>query len=248
MTHAVACLVLLALTVGASPALAVEFRLQVVSLFERGMVSFLRPGELRDGASGPGLDRMEASLDGGAVGAGAVLWDRRVLPVPEQVARAWGAVPVRAKVTPPPGEIGPLWDTVTWDAEPGTHSVWLVAPTSHFIRELYRVALRGVGPMRHYQPYAVPRDGGQVGALRLPLNFVWFHEERGAIWSRYVAPRVDLGHGIAIVAATDETSPSPDSVYVIVGHTPGPVTYKAVLGWRQRAVEHERPSMFDRIR
>jgi hypothetical protein len=248
MRHVATFLLVVALAAGAPPAFAVEYRLQVISLFERGMVSVLRPGELREGASGPGLDRMEASLDRGAVGAGAVLWDRRVRPVSDQVAKAWGAVPVRATVTPPPGEIGPLWDTVTWEAEPGTHSVWLVAPTGHFIRELYRVALRGAGSMRHHQPYALPRDAGQVGALRLPLNFVWFHEERGTIWSKYVAPRVDLAPGIAIVAAGDETSPSPDSVYLIVGHAPGPLTYKAVLGYRQRPVEHERPSMFDSVR
>jgi hypothetical protein len=242
------CLGLVALAVGASPARAAEYRLQVVSLFESAITSFARPGELRDGAAGPGLDRLEASLDRGQVGAGAALWDRRVQPVPDRVARAWGAVPVRAVLTPPAGETGPLWDTLAWEAEPGTHSVWLIAPTSHFTRELYRLALRGAGPMRHHLPYAVPGDAGQVAALRLPLNFVWFHEERGTIWTRWVAPRIDLGPGIAAVVATTDTSPSPDSVYLIVGHAPEPVTYKAVLGWRQRPAEHERPSLFERTR
>ncbi|HEV8458898.1 MAG TPA: hypothetical protein VGR44_11430, partial [Methylomirabilota bacterium] len=80
---------------GQAPAEAqsVSYRLEVASLFESGFASFLKsPNELNDGASGPGLDALEAALDRGAVPRGPLLSDRRVEPVKANVARAYGAV------------------------------------------------------------------------------------------------------------------------------------------------------------
>ncbi len=231
---------------GAGPAGAVEYRLQVVSLFEHGIVAFASPRELEDGAAGPGLDRLEATLDRGAVSPGALLWDRRVQPASLDAARAWGAAPVEATLVPA-SEAGRNWDTLTWQGEPGARSVWVLSPTGRYTRELHRLALRGTGPMRQHQPYALPRDARPVAALRLPLNFVWFHEERGSIW-RHVAPWLDLGAGLGVVVGATDPSPTPDSVYVVVQHAPGPTTYKAVLSWRQRPEEHERPSLHERTR
>ena len=42
---------------------AVEYRLQIVSMWESGFTGFVKPGELGDGASGPGLDHLAGSLD-----------------------------------------------------------------------------------------------------------------------------------------------------------------------------------------
>jgi hypothetical protein len=42
---------------------AVEYRLQIVNMWESGFTGFAKPGELGDGASGPGLDHLAGSLD-----------------------------------------------------------------------------------------------------------------------------------------------------------------------------------------
>ena len=109
-----------------TPALAVEYRLQVVSLFDTAFVSFLTPPELRDGASGPGLDRLGASLDQGRMPKGAVLFDRRVQPLGEGLAESWGGVRV-IPVLKPAGTVTTLADEVAWEGKPGERELTLDA-------------------------------------------------------------------------------------------------------------------------
>src|SRR3990172_10541617 len=85
----------LALLAGAPGASAEEYRLLVASVHEQGFHAYLLAGELRDGVAGPGLDRLEQSLDGREFSNGALLGDRDPRPAREPVARAWGGVPVR---------------------------------------------------------------------------------------------------------------------------------------------------------
>jgi len=231
---------LIALLAVAPPAGAVEYRLQVASIFESAFVSFLKPGELADGASGPGLDRLEASLDRGEVPRGAVLFDRRVQPVRESLARAYGGARVVPRIKPG-GEGSAIWDEMTWEGKPGEQSVWLVSPTLRSIQELYNVALRGTGPLRHFQPYTTPTNGTRVAALSLPLNFLWFHEERGTAWDKYISRSLDLREGIGVVVGVNFNAMFPDQAYLIVRHVEQPATYKAVLAWRQRRVDREAP-------
>ena len=54
---ALASVALLAL--GAPPAAAVEYRLQVASVLDEAFTSYLKRGEINDGATGPGLERLE---------------------------------------------------------------------------------------------------------------------------------------------------------------------------------------------
>src|SRR4029450_7756847 len=72
------------------PAAAVEYRLNVVNLYEGAFAAFLGSREWNDGAAGPGLNRLEASLDQGAVGKGNLLYDRPVQPAPGGIPRARG--------------------------------------------------------------------------------------------------------------------------------------------------------------
>ena len=238
---------LAAVALGTSPAGAVEYRLQVVSLFDSGFSSFLRPGEIKDGATGPGLDHLESSLDRGEIGLGALLWDRRVQAVAAGAARAWGVTAVRPALSPG-GEEGRLWDTLTWDGQPGERSVWLVAPGGRATQELYRAALRGAGPMRYVQPYNPPWKSERLTGPRFPLNAVWFYEERGTVWERLVAGSIDLGAGIALVVGANEASPFPDSAWIVLTHALTPTTYKAVLSWRQRVTEREAPALREPMR
>jgi hypothetical protein len=232
---------LLASSIAAPSAWAVEYRLQVVSLFDTGFASFLRPGEFRDGAAGPGLDRLEASLDRGEVSKGAILFDRRVQPVRESLARAYGG----ARVIPAVklgGEGSVVWDEIIWDGTPGERSVWLVSPTVRNLQELYRVALKGSGPLRHFQPYGFPTNGSRATALSLPLNFLWFHEERGTAWDKYLSRGLDLKEGIGAVIGVNTNALFPDQTYLVVAQADAPTIYKAVLVWRERNAERQAPS------
>ena len=232
---------LIALLAAAPPAWAVEYRLQVVSLFESAFVSFLKAGEFEDGASGPGLARLEASLDGGGVPSGVVLFDRRVQPVRSSLARAWGGAPVVPRIKPA-GEGSTFWDEITWEGKPGERSVWIVSPTIRNVQEVYNVALKGAGPLRHFRPYAAGLDGTGTAALSIPLNFLWFYEERGTVWDRYIGRSLDLREGIGAVAGVNSDALFPDQVYLIVSQAEQPTTYKAVLVWRERSYERQAPS------
>ncbi len=227
---------------------SVTYRLQVANLFESGFASFLKsPNELKDGASGPGLDALEAALDRGAVPKGPLLSDRRVQPVKETVARAYGAVRVRAEFTP--GGEGPsAWDEIRWDGKPGERTVFLVAPEGRGRpQELYRVVLKGAGPMQHFTPYAPPGGAAKIRAVRYGLNFLWFHEERGDVWTAYLSHSLDLGGGIGAVVAENFNPSFPDQIYLIVDQPAQPTTFKAALVWRDRQSDLETPRVPRRL-
>lgn len=229
----------------APPAGLVEYRLLVVNLYEGAFSSFMTRGEWNDGASGPGLARLEASLDGGSITSGNLIYDRHVQPAPEGLARAYGAVPVAAAIAMGGGERGP-WDEARWQGRPGEQTAWLVRPTSRLPQELIRTALKGMGPLRQFQPYPVP-SGAKVDALRIPLGYLNFGEERGTLWRKDLAGRLDLSRGIGVVVGLNDNVTFPDNATVIVSQGEGPTTYKAVLVWRLRDTEQQAPGNFRRI-
>ncbi|HXG01883.1 MAG TPA: hypothetical protein VNO23_00520 [Candidatus Binatia bacterium] len=218
------------------PVGAVEYRLRVVSLYQEAFSALLRAGELADGASGPGLDRLEATLDGGTLSLGAVLWDRPPQAVAAEIARAYGAVPARPDV-PEAVERLRAWNELRWDGRPGERTVWKVSPSGLRVGELERVALRGRGPLRQFLPFTAVR-GDRSPALSVPLLYLWAHEDRGTIWSGYLSGVLDLAHGIAAVVGVNANRSIPDQVYLIVRHEDVPTTYKAVLSWRPRDRSH----------
>ena len=215
------------------PASAVEYRLQVVNLFEEPFASFLKPGELADGAAGPGLDRLQESLDRGEMPKGALLYDRHLQAVRESIARAWGGVRIRAEVQQG-GLEQELWDEVRWEGTPGEQSVWVVATTTTRNQELHRLALKGPGPLRQFLPYAISANSTRLDAVKAPLNFLWLHEERGTAWAQYASRVLDLRNGIGAVVGVNHNPLFADHVYLIVSQGAEPTTYKAVLVWRRR--------------
>ncbi|HYB42708.1 MAG TPA: hypothetical protein VEL75_13110 [Candidatus Methylomirabilis sp.] len=233
---------LIALLVPALPARAEEYRLQVVSIYQTTYASFLRPGELSDGASGPGLDGLETTLDRGGVPAGAVLFDRRAQPVRESIARAYGGARIVPQVKPGGDGIGSVaWDEFTWEGKPGERTVWVVTPIIRNIQELFNAALKGTGPLRNYQPFTFPVNGTRATAVAMPLNFVWAQAERGVIWDKYLSRSLDLKEGIGAVVGVNTNPAFPDEVYLVVTNAEKAMTYKAVLIWRERAVERQAP-------
>lgn len=222
-----------------APAAAAEYRLNVANIYEGGFASFMGAKEWNDGASGPGLNRLEASLDRGDLGKGVLIYDRHVQPASELVARAYGAVPVAAKVLLG-GDGVTLWDEARWEGKPGEVTAWLIRPSSRLPQALTRTALKGNGPLRQFQPYGTPA-GQKVAAVRVPLNFISFGEERGNLWQKALASRVDLGNGLAAVVAANDNLSFPDQAVLLVSQGAEPTTYKAVLAWRLRSTEQQSP-------
>jgi len=223
----------------ASPASAVEYRLQVVSVLDDAFRSFMKPGEAADGATGPGLQRLEASLDSGDFPKAVLLYDRHLQAASESTARAYGGVPVRADVKQG-GEQKRHWDEVRWDGTPGEQSVWVVVPRTRRSGELFRVALRGAGPIRHWLPYATS-NGRKLPVVSFPSNYLWSREDEADFWSKRLAPVLDLGAGIAVIVGANTGFLDADQAYIVVTHGPEPATYKAVLGWRDRHQDRESP-------
>ncbi len=215
------------------PASAVEYRLQVVSLYEEPFMSFLKRGELADGATGPGLERLQESLDRGEMPQSALLYDRPLQAVRESIARAWGGVRIRAEARQG-GLEQELWDEVRWEGKPGEQSVWVVAPSTTKNQELHRLALKGPGAIRQFLPYTISVNSAKLDAVKAPLNFLWLHEERGTVWTQYASRVLDLRNGIGAVVGANHNPLFADHVYLVVSQGAEPTTYKAVLVWRRR--------------
>src|SRR5262245_11588361 len=197
---------------------AVEYRLRVVSMPDTAYTSFLLPGEFTDGATGAGLNRLEAALDSGDFPTGPVLFDRRVLPVRDSISRAYRGSRVLPELRA--GGVGSVvWDEMTWEGNPGEQSVWVVSPAINNFQEVYNFAMKGTGPLRNYQPFSSPMDGSRVTAVMYPLNFVWFYEERGTIWDKYVSRSLDLREGIGAIVGQNLNLQFPDVVHLIPRHT-----------------------------
>lgn len=228
----------------ARPAAAVEYRLHVVNVRDEALTSFMKPGEATDGATGPGLERLVASLDGGDFPKAVLLYDRHLQTANESNARAYGGVPVRADVKQG-GEKKQLWDEVRWDGTPGERSVWVVTPSARRPGELYRTALKGTGPIRHYLAFTIASGDKKYPVAKFPLNFLFAHDEDADFWTRRLAPVLDLAGGIGVIVATNDGVLKADEVYLIVDHTAAPTVFKAVLGWRERGSEREREAPGD---
>jgi hypothetical protein len=220
---------------------AVEYKLRVVSMPDTAYTSFLLPGEFTDGAAGAGLNRLEAALDSGDFPSGPVLFDRRVQPVRDSISRAYRGTRVLPELTA--GGVGSVvWDEITWEGNPGEQSVWVISPAINNFQEVFNFALRGTGPLRNYQPFSSPMDGSKVTAVMYPLNFVWFYEERGTIWDKYVSRSLDLREGIGAIVGQNFNPQFPDVVHLLTRHAEGPTTYKAVIVWRGRKFDRQAPS------
>jgi hypothetical protein len=231
---------LLGLVVAVAQAQAVEYRLQVVNMWDSGFNAFVKPGELADGASGPGLEELVARLDRGDVPRGPLLTDRTFRWASEAVARAYGATRVLAEIKSG-GEGKAGWDEVKWDGKPGERSVWVVEPGGRGRpQQLYHVVLKATGPVRHFIPYT-PTNGQRLVTVRYPLDFLWFHEERGDLWDKYLSKSVDPSNGIAVIARANSNPLFPDVARLLVNQAEQPTTYKAVLIWRQAPADIEAP-------
>ncbi len=232
----------------ATSAEAMEYRLQVANVRDEAFTSYLKPGEVNDGATGPGLERLEASLDKGDFPMAVLLYDRHLQAATEATARAYGGVPVRADVKNG-GDGTQRWDEAHWEGMPGEQSVWVVASQARRPGDLYRMAIRGQGPVRHFLPYGVTNGSYKLPVVKFPLNYLFSRQEDADFWVKRIAPVLDLTEGIGVIAAAREGVLDADEAYIVVTHSAEPTTYKAVLAWRERYSDQQAPGKrFPRIR
>lgn len=205
---------------------AVEYRLQVVSLYEDSFVSYLDAGR----AVSP-LSRLEIALDRQQIPKGPILYDRWVEPADAAVARAFGATPVKAEAVPDRESFLPEF---RWQGEPGTRSVWVVKPRSFHFHELGQLGLKGAGPLLHVLPSAAAIKVERSKAVGFPVNLIDASNGRSNLWDKWLSRYLDLSEGIAVVVGVEATPPHPDRVYLLIEHGSEPGSFKVVLGWRKK--------------
>lgn len=225
----VAVCMLAVLTVG-TPAGAVEYRLKVANIFDQAMMSFLSRGELDDGATGPGFQRLAAQLDQGSRDRGMNVTHRPLTSVPDSIARAWGGVAIPAQIAR--GGVVSYWDEVRWDGRPGERSIWIVKPNGRESPQaVSHVVLKGTTPLTLYQPYTAACGTTRLPVMELGIPLIAFQESRGDVWDKYVAKSLNLSHGIGAVVGVNNNAVMANLVYIIVEQGPTPTTFEVVITW-----------------
>jgi hypothetical protein len=222
--------ILIALLAWAPAAQAVEYRLQVANLHERAFAHFM-DGKLGRGAGELTMERLERALETGGVSSGAFV-GRALVPARGQDAAGFAAVAVRPEVRPAEG--AQRWDEAVWDGKPGERSLWVIPGFRTHQQEIVHVALKGRGPLRHYLPYRIAGGWQPVPVAGLPLGFLHFHQERGALWERYLARAVAFPEGIAAVVGVNDNPTFADWLYILVEQPAEPTTFKVVVAWDRR--------------
>jgi len=219
--------VVLAVLIQPTLAGAAEYRLQVASIYEESFASYLD----LSGRVGLPIGRLEAALDRQQIQKGTVLYDRWVEPADAATARAFGATPVTAELARNRESFLPEF---RWQAEPGTRSLWVVKPRSFHYHELWRLGLKGTGPLLHVLPYAAAIKVERSRAVGFPANLIDFSNGGSNLWNRWLSRYVDLSEGIAAVVGLEPNPTFPDRVYLLLEQGSEPRTFQAVLAWRKR--------------
>jgi hypothetical protein len=225
--------IMLVIVLGVARAEAIEYRLRTVSIYEQGLYAFTSSRELHDDATGPGLERLQASLESGQFPTGSLLYDRPLQLVVDGRVQSFAAVPARAEISRA-GIGGQVWEEARWEGKPGERTVWIISAGNTRVQELQRLVLKGTGPLRQFQPRIGPLDGKKLLAVSMPLNFVWAEQERGVLWTKWLSKSLKLHEGLAALVGVNDDPLITDVVYLIVEQADKPTMYEAVLAWRRR--------------
>jgi hypothetical protein len=217
-----------------SDASAEEYRLQVANLYRDSFAHFI-DGPIRTGSGELALPNLEQALDSGTINQGALLTDRVFRYGWDDILAGFGAVKVRATVTP--GDGSRRWDEAVWEGRPGDRSVFVISASVTNHQEVYQVALNGKSEgstLRYYVPYKVTASPRPAPVVAYALVFLRFHADRGDLWNRYLTRSVSLSDGLAAVVGVNDNPSFGDWVYFVVEHPSKPTTFKAVVGWERR--------------
>ncbi len=215
----------------------VEYRLRVLNIRTEAFTSFLSTAELAEHASGPGLMRLADAADAGDLPRGIVLSGRRVAPVSADVARAFGATTVAARVKLASGR--DQWDEARWYGAPGARTVFLVTAGPRRPEEVQRLALSDVSALAQFRPLTPGLFGARPQAT-IAVSRTYLErtiEQQTA--SAWLERALDPSRALASVVAVSDDKVFPDRVYVIVNHATSAATYETVLAWGRRGEERE---------
>ena len=213
---------------------AEEYRLQVANLYRDSFAHFI-DGPIRTGSGELAMPNLERALDSGDISPGALLTDRVFRYGWDEILRGFGAVKVRASVSP--GEGRRRWDEAVWEGKPGERSVFVIAASATNHQEVFQVALNSKAEgstLRYYVPYKVTGNPQLSPQVAYALVFLRFHADRGDLWNRYLSRSVSLADGLAAVIGINDNPSFADWVYFVVEHPAKPTTFKAVIGWERR--------------
>jgi hypothetical protein len=215
----------------AGTAQAVEYRLFVASIYDTSFTSFVNVSELKYGASGPGLQRLEAAISDGEIGWGDMPAGRPLTSVPPSIARAWSGARIRADIIRGGVDVG-RWDEARWEGKPGERSIWLIKATGSYAPQaVQRMTLESDGiPARLYLPYAYTGKS-RLPVIQVPQPLIAFSEDRGNVWDKWIAPGLDLGQGVGAVVAYRANVLDSDLVYLVVQQGDRPTSFRAVISW-----------------
>lgn len=231
---------LLAASAWPRAAAAVEYRLQVASLYDEAFYALLgRAGTRREGPV-RGRSRLIEALDTAEAPAAVLLYDRPLEAARAPVATAFRAARVRGE-GPPSHESKPLWGEARWNGNSGEHSVWVIAPSSSRYTQVRNVALKGRGPLVWAIPHRIAFSQPPAKALGIPLGFLQAHEGNPALWETHLSTTLDMTDGVTVVVGEHSSSAFADHVFIIIKHAASPTTYRVVLGWARRAHEIQAP-------
>ena len=216
---------------------AEEYRLQVANLYRESFAHFVE-GPIRTGSGELAMPNLERALDSGDISPGALLTDRVIRYGWDELVHGFGAVKVRASVSP--GEGRRRWDEAVWEGKPGERSVFVISASATNQQEVYQIALNGQADgstLRYYVPYKVTGDPRPAPVVAYSLVFLRFYADRGNLWSQYLSRSVSLADGLAAVIGINENPSFADWVYFVVEHPARPTTFKAVVGWERRSAD-----------
>jgi hypothetical protein len=210
----------------ASPAGAVEYRLQVANLDYLAVAAYAGP----PATPLPGtntLARLETLLD--QMGLAAALIPGREVHLLDHPG--YGAmVPPRLSVRPPTRE--QAWTTLVWDGNPSETYAFVVRTEMMAWQEAYVVAANPAGTLRLLALGGPSLFGGR--AYEVPQ--VSYHYLANALDQRtfaaWVAHNAKSLNGMAVVIGKgDHRVYNPDRVYALLTTPAQPHTFKLVIGW-----------------
>lgn len=230
---------LMGLVLLAGTAEAVEYRLFVASIYDTSFTAFVDVGELKYGASGAGLERLETAISNGEISSGDMPAGRPLTSVPPSIARAWSGARIRADILRGGVDVG-LWDEARWEGKPGERSIWLIKATgSYKPQAVQRLTLESDGiPVRQYLPY-VYTGKSRLPVIQVPQPLIAFSEDRGNVWNKWIAPGLDLGQGVGAVVALSPNALDSDLVYLVVQQGDRPTSFRAVISWADADIDRE---------
>jgi hypothetical protein len=217
------------------PALAAEYRLQVVNLDFLTLSSYTDrpvPGQPGEGS----LIRLQTRLDSLEFPATAVIPDRNLMLLEDPAYG--GTIPNRVFVLPTTRE--QAWTSVVFDANPGDTVAFVVRTYMSAWQEIWFLGANPEGTLRRLTPGNPSFFGGRSYEVpQVSWDFLLNAVEQGT-YPTWLAENAPSLNGMSLVIGQGRSPfDDPDRLLVALKLAPEPRTYQVVIGWRDRNNRNE---------